>query len=257
MAFIDAQRAEGRAVESICRVLREQGCQVAARTYRAWRQPDRKVAARTVSDARVMDLVRDAAYVTGPDGQRALAPEGLYGRRKMTALLRRDSAVHVSRGAVDRAMRALGLSGVRRTKTVRTTIPAADGTRAGDLLDRQFTAIAPNRVWVTDFTYCRTWAGFVYVAFIVDVFAQKIVAWHCATTKDVELVMTPLRMATWQRQREGRPVVPGELIGHADAGSQYTSIRFAEHLALVGLRPSIGSVGDAYDCEDVGRRQAA
>jgi putative transposase len=90
-----------------------------------------------------------------------------------------------------------------------------------------------------DFTYCRTWAGF----------AQKIVAWHCATSKDVELVMTPLRMATWQRQREGRPVVAGQLIGHADAGSQYTSIRLTEHLELDGIRPSIGSVGDAYDTQ--------
>ena len=78
-------------------------------------------------------------------------------------------------------------------------------------------------------------------------FAQKIVASHWAAAKDVELVMTPLRMATWQRQREGRPVIAGELIGHADAGSQYTSIRFAEHLDLEGIRPSIGSVGDAYD----------
>ncbi len=95
--------------------------------------------------------------------------------------------------------------------------PSKDGKRAGDLLNRDFTAAAPNRIWVMDFSYCRTWAGFAYVAFIVDVFAQKIVAWHSATSKDVELVMTPLRMATWQRQCKGRPIVPGELLGHADA----------------------------------------
>jgi putative transposase len=144
-------------------------------------------------------------------------------------------------------MRALGLSGVRRDKGIRTTTPVKDGKRAGDLLDRDFTAHAPNQVWVTDFTYCRSWAGFCYVAFIVDVFAQKIVAWHAATTKTTDLVMTPLRMALWQRGREGRPTEPGQLIHHSDAGSQYTAIRFTEHLALEGIRPSIGSVGDAFD----------
>ena len=127
----------------------------------------------------------------------------------MTAQLRRTTLPTVSAGAVDRAMRTLGLAGVRRDKGIRTTIPAKDGTRAGDLLDRDFTADAPNRVWVTDFTYCRSWAGFCYVAFIVDVFAQKIVAWHAATSKTTDLVMTPLRMALWQRDREGRPTQPG------------------------------------------------
>jgi Transposase and inactivated derivatives len=97
------------------------------------------------------------------------------------------------------------------------------------------------------FHYVRTWAGFTYVSFIVDVFAQKIIAWNTATSKDVNLVMTPLRMATWQRQREGHPIEPGELVGHSDAGSQYTSITFTEHLELEGIRPSIGTVADAYD----------
>jgi putative transposase len=93
----------------------------------------------------------------------------------------------------------------------------------------------------------RTWAGFTYVAFIVDVYAQRIVAWHAATTKHTDLVMIPLRMALWQRDREGHPTEPGELIHHSDAGSQYTSLRLTEHLALEEIRPSIGSVGDAYD----------
>ena len=124
---------------------------------------------------------------------------------------------------------------------------AKDGKRAGDLLDRNFTAPAPNKVWVADFTYCRTWAGWVYVAFVVDVFAQKIVAWHAATVRDVDLVMTPLRIALWQRERDGNPVSPGDLIHHSDAGSQYTSIRYTEHLDLEGIAPSIGTVGDAYD----------
>ena len=102
-------------------------------------------------------------------------------------------------------MRTLGLQGIRRSKGIRTT------------------------TWVMDFSYVRCWTGWVHVAFVVDVFAQKIVAWNAATTKDVDLVMTPIRMATWQRAYEGHPVVPGQLIGHADAGSQYTAIRLTEH----------------------------
>lgn len=244
MGFVDTTRSEGHAVESICRALREQGCQVAARTYRSWRRG--KVAARTISDAHIVDTVRDLAWACDEHGQRRLTPEGLYGRRKMTALVRR-STPRASRGAVDQAMKTLGLAGVRRAKGIRTTIPAKDGKRADDLLDRDFTALAPNRTWVIDFTYVRCWAGFTYVAFVVDVFAQKIVAWHAATRKDTDLVMTPLRMAQWQRHRDGYPATRGELIGHADAGSQYTSIRFTEHLDIESITAPIGSVGDAFD----------
>jgi len=135
MAFIDDQRAAGHAVESICRVVREQGCQIAARTYRSWAIPGRVVSARTITDAHVLDAVRDAAWTTSPAGQRVLAPEGLYGRRKMTALVRRRLP-QASAGAVDRAMRTLGLQGVRRAKKVRTTVAVAGGNRAADLLDR-------------------------------------------------------------------------------------------------------------------------
>jgi len=157
--FIDTMRSEGYAVESICRVLREQGCQVAARTYRSWRRQGPAV--RTITDAHVMDTVRSAVWTADAHGRRKMTPEGLYGRRKMTALLHRTMDPDVSAGSVDRAMRALGLSGVRRDKSIRTTIPAKDGKRAGDLLNRDFTAQAPNRVWVTDFTYVRAWAGWV------------------------------------------------------------------------------------------------
>ena len=246
MGFVDAMRAQGYAVESVLAVLREQGVQIAARTYRAWRQASRQVAARTLSDAIVTDTVRDIAWATGPDGRRRMAPEGLYGRRKMTAFVRRHHLPQASWGAVDRAMRQLGLSGARRDKKLRTTMPAKDGVRAGDLLNRDFSAPAPNHTWVTDFTYVRTWAGWVYVAFIVDVFAQRIVAWHAAASKDVQLVDVPLRMALWARDREGHRV-PAGLIHHSDAGSQYTSVHLTDHLALEGIRPSIGSVGDAYD----------
>jgi putative transposase len=235
MAFIDDMRVEGRAVESTCRVLREQGCPVAARTYRAWRA-GRSPAPRTISDA----VLTDAILAT--EG----TPEGLYGRRKMTHHLRR-SGHQVAFCTVDRLMTDLGRNGIRRGKGVRTTVPAKDAHRAADLLNRQFRASAPNRVWVADFTYCRTWAGFVYVAFIVDVFAQRILAWHAATDKRTDLVLTPLRIALWDRDRHGHAVGPGQLIHHHDAGSQYTSVRFTEHLALEGIAPSIGTVGDAYD----------
>ncbi len=146
---------------SICRVLSFQGCQIAARTYRAWARANQHVADRTVSDAIVEDAVRDAAWTIdehGPmAGVRRLTPEGLYGRRKMTALIKR-SMPSASPGSVDRAMKALGLNGIRRAKGIRTTIPAKDGKRAGDLLDRDFTAPAPNRTWGDGF-HLRTHVG--------------------------------------------------------------------------------------------------
>lgn len=250
MGFIDQMRAQGHAVESICRVLCEQGVQVAARTYRSWRTP--RIASRTITDAQVMGAVRDTAWHEEVDAatgltRRKLTPEGLYGRRKMTAYIRSTKVPNASFGAVDRAMYALGLSGITRAKGIRTTIPAKDGIRAGDLLNRDFTAPCPDHTWVTDFTYVRTWAGWVYVAFIVDVFSQRIVAWHAQTTKHVDLVMIPLRMALWERERQGHPIQAEQLITHSDAGSQYTSLVWTQKLALDKIAPSIGTVGDAYD----------
>jgi putative transposase len=244
VGFIDTLRAEGYAVESICRVLRQQGCQIAARTYPAWKR--QQPAARTITDAQVMNAILDASFTTDVDGRRQLTPEGLYGRRKMTAYLRRNG-FEVAACTVDRCMRTLGRTGVRRGKKVRTTIPADNVQRATDLLDRKFTAAEPNRIWIADFSYVRTWSGFGYVAFIVDVFAQRIVGWHVSTGKATDLVMIPLRMALWLRQHEGHPVKLGQLIHHSDAGSQYTSFRFTEHLATEQIAPSVGSVGDAYD----------
>ena len=140
MAFVDDMRAKGHAVESTCRVLREQGYPVAARTYRVWRA-GRPPSARILSDA----LLTDAILAT--DG----TPEGLYGRRKLTHHLRR-AGHQVAFCTVDRLMTDLGRRGVRRGKAVRTTVPAKDGARAGDLLNRQFSAASPNRIWVADFT---------------------------------------------------------------------------------------------------------
>ena len=238
IAFVDEMRVRGFAVESICAVLTEQGYQVAARTYRAWEQGP-VPSMRTVSDAHVVNALRSTV------GQ----PESLYGRRKMVAHLRR-AGLAVAHCTVDRLMRAEGMNGARRAKKIRTTVPGKDGVRAGDLLNRKFSAPAPNVVWVADFTYVWTWAGFVYptlaVAFIVDVFAQRIVGWHARTSKRTELVLTCLRMATWGREHAGTPVAPG-LIVHSDAGSQYKSLRLTEHLAIEGFAASIGSVGDAYD----------
>jgi putative transposase len=129
-------------------------------------------------------------------------------------------------------MRELGMNGIRRGRAARTTIPGKDGRRAGDLLDRDFTAPAPNTRWVADFTYCRTWAGFVHVASVLDVVAQRIVGWNAAIDTRTDLVLTPLGIGPWDRGRQGRPVEPGQLLHHSDAGSRYTSIRFTEHLEL-------------------------
>ncbi|MEV6259074.1 IS3 family transposase [Nocardia sp. NPDC051929] len=249
-AFTDQMRAAGHAVESILIALNTAGLKIAARTLRAWcapAGPGNRPAARTVTDALIQDAIRTLAFTTNAAGQRVLTPEGLYGRRKMLALIRRTLFPDAGFGAVDRAIRSLGLTGVVRGKRARTTIANPADTRAPDLLDRDFTAVAPDRKWVTDFTYVRTYQSFSYVAFIVDCFSQKIVGWHASIKRDVELVDVPLRMALWRRGHEGNPVERGLLTCHSDAGSQYTSIRFTEHLRIEGISPSIGSVGDAYD----------
>ena len=177
MGFIDEMRTQGHAVESVCRVLRGQGCQVAARTYRDWKaaQPS----GRDVEDAYLMNKIWDLFHVrdTRTGAWRASA-ESLYGRRKVTAWLHANGHPDLAHCTVARCLSAMGHQGIRRGKAVRTTISAKDGKRAGDLLNRDFTASAPNRVWVTDFTYVRTWAGFVYVSFILDVFSRRIVAGH-------------------------------------------------------------------------------
>lgn len=212
---------------------------VAERTYRSWKQA--QPSQRDINDAVVIDAIRAARV--GDKGEPT--PESLYGRRKMTALLRRQG-LSVSSRRVDRLMRELGINGLVRGKGVRTTVPDSAATRAPDLLDRDFTAAAPNQRWVADFTYVRTWAGFVYVAFVIDCFSRAIVGWHAATTKTTPLVTTALRMALWRRDRAGRRVGDG-LVHHSDAGAQFTSVSFAETLALEGIAASIGSVGDALD----------
>jgi putative transposase len=247
VAFVDQMCASGHAVESIVKALNTAGLKIAARTLRLWRSRVREIPARTVSDALVEDAIRALAFTTNAEGTRVLAPEGLYGRRKMLAAVRRGPLPDAGFGAVDRAMRSIGLTGVVRGKQPRTTIPNPADVRAPDLLNRDFTAPAPDRVWIADFTYVRTYQSFTYVAFVVDCFSQRIVGWNASIRRDVELVDVPVRMALWRRERDGHPIDRGQLISHSDAGSQYTALRFTEHLELEGIRPSIGSVGDAYD----------
>jgi transposase InsO family protein len=233
-SFIDQMRARKFRVESICRVLTEQGVAVTGRTYRNWKNAP--PSARTITDAGLTD-----ALLATID-----TPEGMYGRRKMTAYLRRQGH-QVAACTIDRLMSDEGLSGVIRGRKHRTTIPGGKNSRrAPDLLDRDFTAVMPNRKWVTDFTYTRTWSGFVYVAFVIDCFSRAIVGWHATTVKDTAMVTTALKMALWRRDHADHRVAAG-LIHHSDAGSQYTSIAFAETLVLEGIAASIGSVGDAYD----------
>ena len=220
-------------------VLRQQGVPVAERTYRAWKHV--RPSQRDVSDAHLIEAIRSARV----NGKGEPTPESLYGRRKMTALLRRRGLT-VSGRRVDRVMRQLGINGLVRGKGVRTTVSDSAATRAPDLLDRDFTAPAPNKRWVADFTYVRTWTGFVYVAFVIDCFSRAIVGWHAATTKTTPLVTTALRMALWRRDRAGHRVGDG-LVHHSDAGAQFTSVSFAETLAMEGIAASIGSVGDALD----------
>jgi putative transposase len=238
-------KARGHRVESTCRVLREQGVAVAGRSYRGWKK--REPSARTIDDAILTAHFRQLRERDAKGRQR---PEVLYGRRKMTAWLARCGFGDVSKHTVDRVMRDEGMNGLVRGRKTVTTIPGKNGKRAGDLLNRQFTAPRPNHTWVTDFTYVATWAGFVYVAFAIDLFSRVIVGWQASTVKDTAFVEACLRMALWRRDQTGRPVEAG-MIHHCDAGSQYTSIRFTETVALEGLTASIGTVGDAYDCQSV------
>jgi putative transposase len=164
---------------------------------------------------------------------------------KMWAHLQREG-ISVAKSTVERLMRLNGWQGVRRQKKVRTTIPDPAAERAPDLVDRQFTVPAPNRLLVADFTYVKLVTGsFCYVAFVIDAYAGAIVGWEGSTSKETRFVESAIRQAAALRSRQSHPI--DGAIHHSDAGSQYTSVRFGETLSLSGLRPSIGSVGDAFD----------
>jgi putative transposase len=221
-------------VEPICAVLTEHGCPIAPSTYyEARRRPPSK---RALRDAEVLELIRVA---------REHRFRARFGARKMWLYLRTQGH-DVARCTVERLMAARGWSGALRGRRVRTTIADPRDVRPGDLVDRDFTAPAPNRLWVADFTYVATWSGTVYVAFVFDVYSRRIVGWRAATRMSTDLVLDCLEHAIWTRQRDGVSDLSG-LVHHTDAGSQYTSFAFTSRLIDAGVDPSVGSVGDAYD----------
>ena len=165
---------------------------------------------------------------------------GLYGLRKVWHQLRREG-VEVARCTVGRLMREMGLEGVVRGKRVRTTVPAPAAGRPLDLVKRRFVAEAPDQLWLADITYVATWAGFAYVAFVVDVFSRRIVGWRVSSSLRTDLALDALEQAIYQRDTRG------ELVHHSDRGAQYLSIRYTERLAEAGIQASVGSVGDSYD----------
>jgi putative transposase len=169
---------------------------------------------------------------------------GVYGTRKVWHQLRREG-VPVARCTVERLMPADGLTGVVRGKTRRTTVPAELAARPGDLLERDFTAPAPNRRWVADITYVATWSGFVYLAFVTDLFSRRIVGWRASTSLRSDLALDALEQAIWSRRREGADLAG--LIHHSDRGVQYLAIRYTERPAEIGAITSVGSRGDSYD----------
>jgi putative transposase len=184
---------------------------------------------------------RDASLV--PQVQRVWhANMQVYGADKVWRQLNREG-VAVARCTVERLMRHQGLQGVRRGKAVRTTVSDPKAPCPLDLVNRQFRAERPNRLWVSDFTYVSTWQGWVYVAFVVDVFSRRIVGWRQSSSMQTEFVLDALEQALYDR----KPADDGSLTHHSDRGSQYLSIRYSERLGEAGIEPSVGSKGDSYD----------
>ncbi len=225
--FIDRNR-DRYGVESICSML-----QIAPSTYyehaARLRDPDR-LPTRAKRDASISVEI-DRVWRENRQ---------VYGARKVWKQLNREGQP-VARCTVARLMRDMGLKGVVRGRRFRTTIPDEAALRPPDLVDRDFTATRPNQLWVADLTYVATWRGFVYVAFVIDVFSRKIVGWRVTTSLRTDIALDALEQALWSRPDTDR------LIHHSDRGSQYLSIRYTERLAEAGIEPSVGSVGDSYD----------
>ena len=229
IAFIDEHRGH-YGVEPICSVL-----PIAPSTYYAH-------LVRRADPARLSDRARRDA---------ALRPEILrvfeenwrvYGVRKVWRQLRREG-FDVARCTVARLMRSMGIQGIIRGKPPKTTIPDRSAPCPLDKVNRQFRVPGPNMLWVSDFTYVATWKGFVYVAFVIDAYARKIVGWRVSTSAHAGFVLDALEQAVHDR----RPGKGMGLVHHSDRGSQYLSIRYSERLAEAGIEPSVGSVGDSYD----------
>jgi transposase InsO family protein len=229
IAFIDDQRA-AHGVEPICKVL-----PIAPSTYHA------HVAKRVDSTKLSARARRDLALK--PEIARVFAENfEVYGVRKVWRQLGREG-FSVARCAVARLMKRMGLQGVIRGKPVKTTVQDKAAPCPLDRVNRQFHAPAPNRLWLSDFTYVSSWGGFVYVAFVIDAYARRIVGWRASRTAHASFVLDALEQALHDR----RPVHRGGLVHHSDRGSQYVSIKYTERLAAAGVEPSVGSVGDSYD----------
>ena len=229
IAFIDDHR-EVHGIEPICRVL-----PIAPSTYHvhAARQVDpAKLPPRAKRDAVLMIEIRRVFE----------ANFGVYGVRKVWRQLGREG-IDIARCTVARLMGIMGLRGVVRGRKVRTTIPDPAAACPLDRVNRQFKAPHPNALWVSDFTYVATWVGFVYVAFVIDVFARRIVGWRVSRTAHAGFVLDALEQALHQR----RPLQGSGLVHHSDRGSQYLALRYTERLVEAGVEPSVGSVGDSYD----------
>ncbi len=209
-------------IATMCRVLG-----VSTSGYYAWLK--RQSSQRSREDAILTDRIR---WIH-------LRSRGTYGSPRIHAELR-DEGVHVGRKRVARLMRAAGLQGVSRRKSTRTTIRQPGAQRAPDLVKRDFTVDGPNKLWVADITYIRTWAGFLYLAVVVDAWSRRVVGWAMANHLRTELVNDALEMAVRQRRPKG-------VIHHSDQGSQYTSLAFGKRCREANVRPSMGSVGDCYD----------
>jgi len=226
-SFIDTHR-DVYGVEPICAVL-----PIAPSVYyeRQAREADpERLPARAKRDASLRDQIR---RVWQENFQ-------VYGVRKVWRQLQREGIV-VARCTVARLMRQLGLAGAVRGRKFKTTIPDLTAARPADLVDRDFTATRPNQLWVADLTYVATWTGFVYVAFVIDVFARKIVGWRASSSLRSDLALDALEQAL-----HARPGID-DLVHHSDRGVQYLSIRYTERLAEAGVEPSVGSVGDSSD----------
>ena len=201
----------------------------------------RHVALRNAPDQRCARVKRDEVLVQQIE-RVWQANLQVYGVDKVWRQLGREG-MPVARCTVERLMRRQGLQGVRRGKVVRTTISDGKTLCPLDRVNRQFRAERPNQLWVSDFTYVSTWQGWLYVAFVIDVFARRIVGWRVSTSMRTDFVLDALEQALYARQ----PAHDGSLIHHSDRGSQYVSIRYSERLAEAGIEPSVGSKGDSYD----------
>jgi putative transposase len=226
-SFIDENR-EAYGVEPMCAVI-----SIAPSTYYEQKarqaDPDR-LPQRTKRDAVLREEIR---RIWEGNFQ-------VYGARKVWRQLNREG-IRVARCTVERLMREMGLEGAVRGRKVRTTVPDVSAARPADLVNREFKANRPNALWVADLTYVATWRGFVYVAFVIDVFARTIVGWRASGSLRTDLVLDALEQALYARPDIDR------LVHHSDRGSQYLSIRYTERLAEAGIEPSVGSVGDSYD----------